>query len=369
LPSSSPAMRPAEGVRLAPLTTLGVGGPARWFVRAGDTASVQAACAWAQERGCSLFVLGAGSNLVVADTGFDGVILQPALRGLVQRVDAGTLTLAVEAGEPWDDVVAAAVAAGFGGIDALSGIPGTAGAAPVQNIGAYGQELSDTLVDVTAVERGSGAVVTLPAGSCGLGYRRSRFREDDRNRFVITRLQLRLERGARIPSYDDLAARLRELGVSHPGPADIRRGVLEVRRSKAMVIDGRDPDARSVGSFFVNPQLTASAYAEVEAVAGRLGARAPGRPGGDGRTKVPAGWLIEHAGFPRGYTEGAVGLSSKHALAVTNRGGATARQVVELAARIKRRVADTFGVWLRPEPLFLGFGDDETVAFLRKANE
>ena len=363
MPSADRALDLRTDVPLAPLTTLGVGGPAKWFVRAATIDEVAAAVTWSSERRLPLLVLGGGSNLVVADAGFDGLVLQIALGGIDFHLQGEATTLRVGAGEPWDAVVAAAVARGFAGVECLSGIPGTVGGTPIQNVGAYGQDVSRTIVSVTTLDRTSGSVRDLAAADCGFGYRTSRFKSDDHGRFIVCGVTFSLRVAAPTVAYPDVIVECERRGLAVPSVADVRDAVLSIRRRKGMVIDAADADTRSVGSFFMNPVLDAERRARLVAAAdGPVPAyELPG-----GAAKIPAAWLIEQSGFRRGDQEAGAGISSKHPLAIVNRGGATARDVVGLAVRIKRRVADRFGVWLRPEPAFVGFTDDPDVAFLQQ---
>ncbi len=346
---------------LAPLTTLGVGGSARWFVRAQTAGDVADAHRWCEARRVPLVVLGGGSNIVVADRGIEALVLRMAIGGVEFTARDGETVVTLGAGEAWDPVVETAVARGLAGLECLSGIPGSVGGTPIQNVGAYGQEVSQSMADVTAFDRVSGALVTFDAEECGFGYRTSRFKHADAGRFVVCGVTLRLRAGSPTVVYPDLVEELQRRAIATPGLTDVREAILSVRRRKGMVVDAADPDTRSVGSFFMNPVLSADAY-------GRLAAESagtvPGFPQKAGGVKVPAAWLIERAGFARGYECGAVGLSSRHPLALVNRGGATARDVLRLAVQIKRRVVDRFGIGLVPEPVFAGFGEDEDVRYL-----
>jgi UDP-N-acetylmuramate dehydrogenase len=343
----SPA--PTGPLALAPLTTLGVGGAARFACTARDAAEVAAALAWAEARGLATLVLGGGSNLVIADEGWPGLVLQPALRG-VRFDDQGATTLVrAAAGEPWDALVAECVARELAGIECLSGIPGGVGGTPIQNVGAYGQEVAGTIEAVLVLDRGSGATRALAGADCGFGYRSSRFKGADAGRFVVLEVAFRLARGgAPTLAYPELAARL-GAGATL---AEVRAAVLALRRAKGMVLDAADPDARSCGSFFMNPVLAADDHARLRDEAGRP---APGFATDAGLMKVPAAWLIERAGFAKGTARGAVGLSTKHPLALVNRGGATAAEVVRFAREVQRAVAERFAVTLRTEPEFVGF--------------
>lgn len=350
-------------VPLAPHTTLGVGGSARWFARAATVDAVLAAERWAAESRRPMFVLGGGSNIVVADEGFDGLVLQVAITGTNTREEGGDTLFDAGAGEPWDPLVERMVRAGLGGVECLSGIPGSVGGTPIQNVGAYGQEVADTIDAVIAVDTRSAAIVELAARECGFSYRASRFKQQDAGRFLICRVRFRLRPGPPAVTYPDVIAYVARRQIRQPDVAQIRDAILDIRRAKGMVIDPADTDTRSVGSFFMNPVVSPAMWASLS----RLGDHAPGFKMPSGDVKVPAAWLIEHSGFQKGHTAGRAGLSSKHPLAIVNRGGATAREIVALAAQIKRHVIDTFGVWLRPEPVFVGFGSDAEVEFLQKA--
>lgn len=354
-----------ENVPLAPRTTLGVGGPARYFAEAENEAELERLVAFARERDHAILVLGGGSNLLVADRGFDGLAVR--LRG--RRVEAtrtpGGVSLVVEAGHGWDDLVALAVDEGWAGLECLSGIPGNVGAAPMQNIGAYGQEIAAALHRVRALDVGEGSFCDLDVGDCGLGYRTSHFKERWRGRYVITAVELRLLPGGDpTVRYPELAARLRQQGHANgPTLADVRAATLAIRRGKSMVLDENDPNRRSAGSFFTNPLVDAGLADAVADQAERMqsgGAESmPRFAQPDGRVKLSAAWLIERCGFSRGYRRGRAGLSSRHVLAVINRGGARAEDLVELAAEVRTRVADTFGVVLSPEPVLVGFEAEE----------
>jgi UDP-N-acetylmuramate dehydrogenase len=361
LPSPDHAFAPQADIPLAPFSTLRIGGAARWFIRAESLDDVAAADAWCAERHVPLFVLGGGSNLVISDEGFDGLVLHMAMsRHLVSGTDEGVAAWA-QAGTVWDDLVAAVVSRGVAGMECLSGIPGTVGGAPVQNIGAYGQEVAGTLEQVTAFDRRDHDLVRLSRRDCRFSYRMSRFKGEDAARFIICEVSFSLPRGRVTTSYPDVERYLRERRISNPSVEDVRAAVLDVRRSKGMVLDAADPDTRSVGSFFTNPVITAADRDRVASIAAEA---PPAFQVSDDRVKIPAAWLIERAGFAKGFTDGPAGISTKHPLALINRGGATARDVLRLATRIKRQVNDRFGVCLQPEPIFVGFGDNADVTYL-----
>jgi UDP-N-acetylmuramate dehydrogenase len=346
---------------LAPLTTLGVGGPARWLLRARTVADVERAHRWSTSSGAPLFILGGGSNLVVADEGFDGLVVHVDVRGRDHAREGTDTLVIVGAGESWDETVADCVARGLAGLECLSGIPGTVGGTPIQNVGAYGQEVANCIDQLTAFDREHGALRTLTGHDCRFSYRTSRFKQADSGRFVICTVTFRLRAGLPTTAYPDITEHLARAGVSAPDVEHVRNAVLAVRRRKGMVIDPGDPDTRSVGSFFMNPVVAANVR---DRVGGLAGAHPPAFPADGGRVKLPAAWLIERAGFRRGDTDGNVGISTKHTLALVNRGGATARDVLRFAARIKRGVLDRFGISLRPEPVFVGFSRNHDLEFL-----
>jgi UDP-N-acetylmuramate dehydrogenase len=343
-------------VPLAPRTTIGVGGPARWFTSAVDEDGLREALAWRRANDLELFVLGGGSNIVVSDRGFDGMVIEVGLRGIHCTERNGGVLLRVGAGEQWDDVVDYAVTRGLAGIECLSGIPGRVGAAPIQNVGAYGQEVAETIVRVDAMSRDSGETVAFSGETCGFGYRDSVFKRAEKDRWIVTAVTFSLDRN-RPP-----AIRYRELEralVDAPEPtlAAVRQAVLRLRRAKGMVIDPLDPDSRSVGSFFVNPVVEDSTLDRLAHLAKEQGIdleTIPRFPAGGG-TKLSAAWLIEHAGFAKGTRRGSAAISSKHALAIINPGEATASSIRELADEIRESVRVRFGVFLEPEPAFVGW--------------
>jgi UDP-N-acetylmuramate dehydrogenase len=366
--------RPARAqVPLAGYTTLRLGGPARHFAEAADDIELVAQVWAADERGEPLLVLGGGSNLVVAGEGFPGMVVHVATRGIRHEPDRDSVLLTVAAGEDWDTVVAGTVADGLAGLECLSGIPGLTGATPVQNVGAYGQEVAQTLVAVRGYDRERGEVVDLTAADCGFGYRTSAFKQSLRSwagagsggpgvtgRFVVLGVTFRLARSARSAPvrYGELA---RTLGVSEGGRAplgEVRSAVLALRRGKGMVLDAVDPDTRSAGSFFTNPVLDLAAFAELErnvAASFGPGVRVPTFPAGPERVKVPAAWLIERAGFAKGYPGGdGARISAKHTLALVNPGEATTASLLGLAREVAGGVRKAFGVELAPEPVLVG---------------
>jgi UDP-N-acetylmuramate dehydrogenase len=344
-------MQIQQQVPLASLTTFKVGGPARYFVEGRSEEDVRAAVTEAQTHGWPLFVLGGGSNLVISDTGWPGLVLKIALTGVSERRDGPCMLFDVAAGEDWDGFVAHTVAGDCAGIECLSGIPGTVGGTPVQNVGAYGQEVSETITSVRVFDTASGEICEMEKADSGFSYRTSIFNARERGRYIVLRVTFALVSGgaARIEYVD-----LKRHFAGHSGPptlAETRDAVRAIRLSKAMLIVPGDDDCRSAGSFFKNPVLTREAFEQLQVRAGPV----PNFPAKDGMVKVAAAWLVEHAGFPKGLARGSVGISHKHALAIVNRGGATAADIIALKNEIQQRVLDQFGVQLQPEPVFVGF--------------
>jgi UDP-N-acetylmuramate dehydrogenase len=343
-------------VRLADYTTVRLGGPARDFVTAGTEEELIEAVRAADAAAEPVLILGGGSNLVVADEGFDGTVIHVATRGMV-RDGPGVITVA--AGEEWDAVVARAVADGLAGLECLSGIPGLAGATPIQNVGAYGQEVSQTITQVRVYDRYTKKSLFIPNVRCGFDYRTSVFKRVP-GRFLVLSVTFALEEQALSAPvrYAELAAALGAAAGDRVESARARSAVLELRRRKGMVIDPADPDTRSVGSFFVNPVLDGAELAVVEKAArARCGAdvRVPRFGTADGRVKVPAAWLIEQAGFGKGYSLGdGARISAKHTLALVNPGAGSTAGLLALARAIRDGVRDTFGVCLTPEPVLVG---------------
>jgi len=340
------------GVLLSDLTTLRTGGPAARAAAAETLEDLVDAVRAADTSSSPLLLIGDGSNLVAPDQGWDGQVILIRNRGIEVVHQDRYVDMRVAAGEPWDGVVTRSIAAGWSGLECLSGIPGRTGATPVQNVNAYGQNVADSISGVEILDRNTGNLGSLSAAACRFGYRDSRFKHTDRFVVLAVRFQLRRSRQSAPIRYAELAARLGvEVGEQAPA-ADVRAAVLGLRRSKGMVLDPADHDTWSVGSFFTNPVLTPVAYDVFAARAGaELGPSAgwPVFPDPKGR-KLSAAWLIEAAGFAKGYTRGPVALSGKHALALTNRGSATTADILALAAEVTERVETTFGVRLHPEP-------------------
>jgi UDP-N-acetylmuramate dehydrogenase len=336
-----------EQVSLAGYTTFGIGGPARWFVEATDEESVVEAVRFAREHEAPLFVLGGGSNLLVSDAGFPGLVLRIAIKGIEQEGNQ----FRVGAGEEWDGFVSLAVDGGFGGIECLAGIPGTVGGTPVQNVGAYGQEVSGTIVSVRVLDVNHLQYADLPAATCAFSYRRSMFNSSHKGRFIVTRVDYKLRPKAfPVLQYPDLK-RYFQGREDTPTLAEAAAAVREIRHQKGMLIVEGEPDCRSAGSFFKNPVVPQAKYDEVAAGAS---AAVPSFPAQRGFVKIPAAWLVEQAGFRKGYALGAAGISSRHTLALINRGGATAAEILALRDLIIATVEKRFGIQLEPEPVFVG---------------
>jgi len=342
-------------VPLAPYTTLGIGGPAKFFTEATSVDELRVALTWAAANEQPLFVLSGGSNVLISDEGFEGLVLHAALRGITVESEDEFATVRVAAGEPWDDFVALAVRNRWAGIECLSGIPGSTGATPIQNVGAYGQDVSETIIRVEVLERQTGLVSTMTAWDCAFGYRSSVFKGRHRDRYIVTGVTFRLKRdGTASIRYPELQQSIDERGIAIHDLGAIRQAVIAIRRRKGMVLDPNDPDTRSDGSFFMNPVLPAEQAESFLQKAKAIGDRVPAFPNSDGTVKLSAAWLIEHAGFHKGFVRGNVGLSSKHTLAIINRGGGTAREVLELVRMIQDGVRAKFGVEIHPEPNLVG---------------
>jgi UDP-N-acetylmuramate dehydrogenase len=371
---------PRDATVLAGYTTLGLGGPAGEFISADTEQDLTDAVRTADEARQPVLILGGGSNLVIADAGFPGTVIHVNSRGLSRTAAGdGTVDVTVAAGEDWDDVVAATAAEGLAGLEPLSGIPGRAGATPIQNVGAYGREVAEVITQVRVYDRREQRVHAVGSDWCSFSYRGSLFKSGrpeslipwpagapapgqpwagGQPRFVVLDVTFRL---ARQPlsapvRYAELAA---ELGVGmgeQAGVGEVRAAVLKIRARKGMVLSPGDPDTRSAGSFFTNPVLTAGELAHVEAAAAASGAgQVPRFDAGDGLVKVPAAWLIEQAGFPKGYgAPGPARVSSKHTLALVNAGSATTADLLALAREIASGVHARFGVTLTPEPILVG---------------
>ena len=344
-----------EHVPLAPLTTLGIGGAARYFMEAAGESDVWEAFRWAKDNGVPLFVLGGGSNLLVRDRGFDGLVLRMGLRGMEDGEDG---RVEAAAGESWDGFVDHAIARNLAGVECLAGIPGSVGGTPVQNVGAYGQEVAETIESVRALDRTAGIFVELSKADCNFRYRESLFNTDQPGRYIVTRVRFRL-RPDGVPNlrYADLQRRF-DAGAK-PTLAEVAAAVREIRRGKGMLLVEGDLDCRSAGSFFKNPVVGAETLEGIGAAAGVAPADVPHWPagvdeGGRARAKVSAAWLLERAGFRKGFGDGAAGISSRHTLALVNRGGATCADMERLQDSIVAVVAERFGIVLQQEPVTVG---------------
>jgi UDP-N-acetylmuramate dehydrogenase len=346
-----------ENVLLAPLTTFRLGGPARFFVEARSIGDVQEAVALARSKNLPLFILGGGSNLLVADSGWPGLVLKVAIAGIDRRSGdiEGKALFDIGAGESWDRFVSHAVMAHCAGVECLSGIPGSVGGTPVQNVGAYGQEVSETIESVEVLDLKDSQVRELCREACGFTYRSSIFNTTERGRFVILRVAYALTPGGepRI-GYADLKRHF-EGRETLPNLAETREAVRHIRALKGMLIVDGDPDCQSAGSFFKNPVISPEQHQDLKKRAAEKGLTLPSYPALEKSKKVSAAWLVERSGFARGYGFGKVGISSKHALAIVNRGGATADEVVALKDHIQQRVEEIWGVRLDPEPVMVGF--------------
>lgn len=345
---STPPRGLRENVPLSGVTTLGTGGLARYWFDVEDEPSLVAALRWAADTGLPVQILGGGSNVVCADEGFPGCVLRIGLSGVELREHGGRCEVTAGAGEVWDPFVAWTVERELAGLECLSGIPGRVGATPIQNVGAYGQDVSQTLSRVRCLDRETLEFVEFAREACQLSYRDSRFKRQDEGRYVVTRVSFELTpRGKPQLDYGDLKSRVK----SEPTLSEVRSAVLAARREKSMLADPSDVDGRSCGSFFLNPILSRDAF---ERVCSRSDAEVPHYLEADGRVKVPAAFLIEASGVRKGQRLGRAGVSSKHALCLVAHPGASSHEVRELAVLVKRSVAERFGITLDPEPRFIG---------------
>jgi UDP-N-acetylmuramate dehydrogenase len=347
-----------ENIPLAPLTTIKIGGPARYFVEARNPGEVQEAVTFARSRNLPLFVLGGGSNLLVADAGWPGLTLKIAIQGIEQRSghdENGKVIFDAGAGEPWDKFVSHAVIARCAGVECLSGIPGSVGGTPVQNVGAYGQEVAETIASVQVLDLKDNQARELCPEACGFGYRTSIFNTSERGRFIVLRVTYALTPGG-APSitYADLKHHF-EGRETPPNLAETREAVRHIRARKGMLIVPGDVDCQSAGSFFKNPLLSEEQHEDLKMRAAARGLTVPSYPALETHRKVSAAWLVERSGFTRGYGFENVGISTKHALAIVNRGGATAADVLALKEQIQQRVEEIWNVRLEPEPVMVGF--------------
>jgi len=344
-----------ENVPLAPLTTLKVGGPARYFVEATTIAEVSEAVQFSQSRSLPLFVLGGGSNLVISDAGWPGLVLKVGITGINHRHGRDEVVFEVGAGEDWDKFVGLVVAHKIAGLECLSGIPGLVGGTPVQNVGAYGQEVANTIESVLALDLHDGQIHELCNQACGFSYRTSLFNTTERGRYIILQVNYTLKHGGDAHlAYTDLKKYFAGW-TEKPTLANVRDAVRKIRAGKGMLITDGDDDCRSAGSFFKNPILSADQYQALTTRAAAKNLQIPSYPALEAQKKVSAAWLVEHSGFSRGYGNGPVGISRKHALAIVNRGSATAADVLALKQDIQQRVEEIWGIVLEPEPVFVGF--------------
>jgi len=335
-----------QNVPLAPLTTLKIGGNARLFVVAESEEQVAEAFDYAEKENLKLFVLGGGSNVLISDKGFDGLVLQIAVKGITSE---GAIITAA-AGENWDEFVAYCVQNNLAGVECLSGIPGFVGGTPVQNVGAYGQEVSETIVSVRCFDRKTKDFVALANSDCGFTYRTSIFNSTTRDRYIVLSVifALRCDGEAKVV-YKDL---IEHFKGRQPTLSETREAVLAIRRSKSMVIDETDPNSKSAGSFFKNPVVEREKLNQIR----KDFERVPSFDFGE-KVKIPAAWLIENAGFSKGSALGNAGISTNHTLALINRGHASADEMLSLKNEIQNAVKAKFGIMLTPEPVFVGFDD------------
>jgi UDP-N-acetylmuramate dehydrogenase len=347
-----------ENIPLAPLTTFKIGGPAKYYVEAATPGEVQEAVTFARSRDLPLFVLGGGSNLVVSDAGWPGLVLKVALQGIEQRAghdENSSVIFDVGAGESWDRFVSHVVMARCAGVECLSGIPGSVGGTPVQNVGAYGQEVADTISSVEVLDLKDGQVRELCREACGFSYRASIFNTTERGRFIVLRVTYALTPGGKPRiAYADLKRHF-EGRETTPDLAETREAVRHIRALKGMLIVPGDADCQSAGSFFKNPVLSETEHEHLKQRAAARGLTVPSYPALETRKKVSAAWLVERSGFNKGFGFGCVGISSKHALAIVNRGGGTSGEVIALKEQIQQRVEEIWGVKLEPEPVMVGF--------------
>lgn len=348
-------MKLQENIALAPLTTLAIGGEARFFVRAEEVEDVEGAVAFADDKELPLFVLGGGSNVLISDNGWPGLALQIGISGIDHSHERETIRFTVGAGEEWDAFVALCVSRNIAGVECLSGIPGSVGATPVQNVGAYGQEVSQAISSVQVFDLRTKEVCEMSAEDCEFSYRSSVFNTRERERYIILGVTYELRHGGP-PSleYSDLRNYFSGRKET-PTLSETREAVRKIRAAKGMLITPGDPDSRSAGSFFKNPVLTAAQFEELTQRAKARNLQVPSYPALSEQKKISAAWLVESSGFGKGHVKGHVGISSKHALALVNRGGASASEIVALKNEIQERVQQVWGITLAEEPVLVGF--------------
>ncbi|WP_158750045.1 UDP-N-acetylmuramate dehydrogenase [Acidobacterium sp. S8] len=336
-----------EQIPLASYTTFGIGGPARWFAEAQTEDDLIEAIGFARERDIPLFILGGGSNLLVSDTGFPGLVIRIALKG----IDQNASQFSVAAGEDWDKFVSFAVDQNYGGIECLAGIPGSVGGTPVQNVGAYGQEVAQTVHSVRVLDLQTMRFLELSAAECGFAYRRSIFNNSQRGRYIVTRVTYEFKKDAvAVVSYADLKRYFQDKSAV-PTLSEVSSAVRQIRQQKGMYIVPGDPDCRSAGSFFKNPVISRTHFAQI--AANFDGFQVPNYPAENDQVKLPAAWLLDQAGFHKGFALGRAGISSKHTLALINRGGACAADIAALRDAIVAKVVEKFAIQLEPEPVWV----------------
>ena len=347
-----------EHIPLAPFTTLGIGGPARYFCEAAEEAALLVSLLFARERQLEVFILGGGSNLLISDKGFDGLVIRVTVDSKILTANtAAALTAYVPAGLDWNAFVLGICEQGISGIECLAGIPGLVGGSPIQNIGAYGQEVADTIESVRVFDLESLRFVDLPKADCGFAYRRSIFNSTHRNRYIVTEVTFRFDRTAKPNlTYADLKKHFAPqlANGETPTPLDIYHAVRAIRNAKGMLIVPGDPDTCSAGSFFKNPIVPAVALTQIAQTLNLNPTTIPHWPAADGQIKLPAAWLLDQAGFHKGFTMGRAGISSRHTLALINRGGATFADITALRDRIIAEVQHRFQISLEQEPVQLG---------------
>jgi UDP-N-acetylmuramate dehydrogenase len=344
-----------ENIALAPFTTFKIGGKAVFFVSAHGENEVFEALEFAQKNKLKVFVLGGGSNVLIADGGFDGLVVHIALKGVSSSAENdGTVYLTAAAGEDWDNFVAFCVGKNLQGVECLSGIPGYIGGTPVQNVGAYGQEVSETIMSVRCLDRNVKKIVELTNANCGFAYRTSIFNTSKKNRFIVLSVTFALKlNGEPKIVYKDLQ---NYFNGKKSNLEETREAVLEIRRAKSMVIDKNDANSKSAGSFFKNPIVNLNKFAQIKEIAKKMNLKeVPNFSVDVSKIKIPAAWLIEKSGFQKGFQFGRVGLSTKHTLAIVNLGNAAAADVIRFKEEIQVKVKEKFGVALQPEPIFIGF--------------
>jgi len=357
---SGTALSIRENVTLAPYTTLGVGGPARFLVSVKHEEQVPEALDFARLHACPVFILGSGSNLLVSDAGFPGLIIRMEIRGIQPLDEENSEFVSVAAGEIWDNFVQRCVEQNLAGVECLSGIPGTVGGAPVQNIEAYGQEISDVILSIRSLDRDTNSIEELSGRDCDFGYRTSIFNTTHRDRYIILKVAFSLRPyGKPRILYRDLEDYFSGRSKT-PNIGEVRRAVVSIRESKGMLLHQTETDIKSAGSFFKNPFLEHKQAVELENALRDKGHLTstdtlPQYESPSGKIKIPAAWLVERAGFVKGYTSGNVGISSRHALALVNNGGAHAGEFIDLMRQIQEKVHSEFGIDLLPEPTLLGF--------------